>query len=202
MIYKKLTLAFLICFYSILIFGCQDQDNNPIGNGDEKCNNLLLDEGFEGNIDERISFNIAGDFSMEPGVIESSHFGSQKAYSFGLSNCSVNCYDESEYDEQPFRCIIRIIFPENTYICKISLLWSESNGNWGSGGHVYADGEMITKYPDTYIGIAPPSNGKKDESVHKLVLDINKNVRMLDIAVWDISDGSQILVDDIKVFGE
>jgi len=162
---------------------------------------IILNENFEDNVDSRITFDIVGSFNIQPGVISTTHFGSNYAFTCGKSNCSSNCYNSGPYYQQPYRAIIKINFVEPTYINTLSFNWSEIEGNWGSGGMVYIDGVQFGTYPEQYIGISPPSNGQNDPTVKIWSEFIDLFASEIEIAISDIANGSQILIDNIILTG-
>ncbi len=59
----------------------------------------------------------------------------------------------------------------------------------------------LGKYPNNFFGIVPASNYLIDESVHRLVLEIDTLVKTIDITVIDIANESEIFINEIKVYG-
>lgn len=165
---------------------------------------LLLRENFEGGIDPRISILhtlSTGNSTVQPGVVQTELFGSKRAFTFGRSMCSANCYNDNPYDRQPYVAIIRVNFGTAVYIKDISFSWSEVDGNWGSGGFVYLDASQLGQYPEQYIGISPPSNGVRDDTIRRWLYSVDTLATTVDIAIWDIANKSQIYLDDLRISG-
>ncbi|HRT68546.1 MAG TPA: IPT/TIG domain-containing protein, partial [Bacteroidota bacterium] len=110
---------------------------------------LLINETFEGKLDPRISIITKGVDAIPPGIISTNHFGSSKAFNFGKSTCPVNCFvNNTDVYHQTHYTILRIKFPNPTYISAIKFSTSEMNGNWGSVGQIYIDSKLEKISPD------------------------------------------------------
>ncbi|OGU41723.1 MAG: hypothetical protein A2X61_00235 [Ignavibacteria bacterium GWB2_35_12] len=146
---------------------------------------------------------IKDSFDVQPGIKTCQILGGE-AYGFGKSFCTGDCFLlDSTYNKQNYLCILRISFTKKTYISYMSFRWVEVDGNWGSTGHVYIDGnpKYIGKVPYQYIGIWPASNKISDERHRNFKCEINDFVKYIDIAVWDITYESEIFINNIKVYG-
>jgi len=138
-----------------------------------------------------------------PGIKYCEKFGESKAFGFGLRDCISGCYKEIEsisYYMQPNSTILRIILDKSYFISYITFNWIEIGHNWGSAGGVYINGIKIGSYPYQYIGIYPPSNMLKDEKVRNYKAKIEE-AKYIDILVFDISNESEIFINDIVVYG-
>ncbi|TAL66832.1 MAG: hypothetical protein EPN82_17070 [Bacteroidetes bacterium] len=144
-------------------------------------------------------------YKSEPGIKLCSKFSSGYAFGFGKTYCEDNCYediDKIQYTEHPYKTIFRIYFKDSTLITYVSFKWVEMNGNWGSGGMVYINGNKFGTAPYQYIGIYPPSNMLKDETVRNYKLKVDEYAKYIDIVVLDISNVSEIFINNIVVYGK
>ncbi len=146
-----------------------------------------------------------GEFQSQPGVKYCNKFDMENAFGFGTTKCTEFCYKsekEVTYLDQTNTTILRIMFKDSTYISYIKFRWVEINGNWGSGGMVYVNRKMVGDYPYQYIGIYPPSNMLKDETVRNFKAKVDEVTKFVDIAIYDISNESEIFVNDICIYGK
>ncbi len=160
----------------------------------------LLQEGFESTMDPRITVITAGTALLAPGVISTAHFGSSHAFAFGRSYCGVNCFS-SPYGayNQPYFTIVRITFPSPTAVGNLSFKWAEIGGNWGSQGMVNLDNTVYGTEITHSVGIYPNSNHVFDQSVKTWSHALNQTVSVIDIWVADITNASQVWMDDLVI---
>lgn len=142
-------------------------------------------------------------FDVQPGIKYCKSYD-KMAFGFGRSYRLSDCYTRNvSYDKQKYMCILRISFKDSTYVSYISFNWAEIGNNWGSTGNVHINGESkyLGFYPYQTLGIYPTSNKIKDEEIRPYRCKIDRNVKFIDIAVWDISYESEIFVNDIILLG-
>jgi hypothetical protein len=191
-----------IALFALFLLSCVNQNNNVVLENCQNCSEILLSENFEGSLDNRISVIYTNDLSINPGVANSTRFSGVKAFRFGISNCTVNCYnrDSTFYHQPNFRSILRINFSKPTFIDSVLFNSAELSTNWGSTGTIYIDSvELYTPYKD--FGKEPNSSGEVDETVKGLIYVVKKHVSILDFGVFDIANSSEIWIDDIVIKG-
>lgn len=152
----------------------------------------ILSEDFEdGALDPRISVVTVGGFVSAPGVEPFTDFGSTGAFGYGRSNCRANCFDGHVTN-------LTITFDAPTFVSGISFKEMEIFGNWGSGGNVLADGVLVS--PDRIsFGRLPYNDFQADTTFRVYSLQIDRPVTRLVLQVWDITDLSEIYLDDLRV---
>ncbi|MBM2815711.1 MAG: hypothetical protein HW421_2473 [Ignavibacteria bacterium] len=128
------------------------------------------------------------------------------AFGFGKSKCPGTCDPDTRvpYYKKPYLSMLRITFKDSTYISFISFKWVEIGADWGSSGGVYIDGCLVPigEVPYQHIGNYPPSRLTLNETPRSFNDTINKILKTIDIAVWDIANGSEIFINEIKVWGK
>jgi hypothetical protein len=157
----------------------------------------VLSEDFEDSIlDSRITTDMVGSFSSNPGIKNITNFGSSNAFGFGKSNCGANCFDN-------YVTSFVITFDTPTYISHITFREIELYGNWGSQGHVIIDGEWLTQ-PDQGqdFGREPTNDRVADTTYRERVFYIEGEVTTLELLVRDITNSSAIFIDDLLVVGD
>jgi hypothetical protein len=153
---------------------------------------ILLSENFEsGTLNPLITFNKTGVFSSLPGIKDVSSFGSAKGFGFGISTCSANCF-ESYVTE------LIITFPMSTYIDSMLYCEMELYGNWGSKGDIYINGSVL---PNSYIGNIPSNDRSPDVTPRCKSFIINQQVNTITFHVWDITNSSEIFIDNLFLYG-
>lgn len=160
---------------------------------------LILSENFEDNIlDPRISVETVGSFSSNPGIKDISNFGSTKAFGYGSSTCGASCFDS-------YVTNLKITFPSPTYVSTISFKEMELYGNWGSCGEIYIDGNGL--FPDAgscgtnTFGKIPHNDWQADTTFRTQSFSINNSVSSIVLKIRDITNSSEIFIDDIEVKG-
>jgi hypothetical protein len=166
---------------------------------------VLLTETFEdGFLDPRISVTTVGSFRSNPGIKDVTKFGSTKAFGFGMSSCKADCF-------QGYVTSLKITFPSPTYVSTLSFKEMESYGNWGAGGKIYVDGISLTPegYPPPFIvgfsanvmdfGRNPFNDLQADITYRKHVYPINREASLIEIKVGDITNLSEIFIDDLLI---
>lgn len=151
---------------------------------------IVLNEGFEsGALSPFISFVSTGTFSVSPGIINNTDFGSTKAFSFGKSTCGSSCFDV-------FKTTLIVTFPEPTFIESISWKEMEIDGNWGSQGQVFLD-DIV--FGGAALGAMPVNSGVPNSTPQFKDISINQMVTTIKFAVNDITSASQIIIDDLQI---
>lgn len=157
---------------------------------------VILSEGFEDNIlDSRIYIETTGEFLFLPGIKTSNQFGSHKAFGFGRSTCSYNCWDDH---------ITRFIitFPEPQYVSSLSFKEKELYGNWGSEGYIFTDGVLLEEYCGGFsqnFGRCPVNDSLPDLIYRTKQVELNKVVKTIELQSWDITGQSEILIDNLQI---
>jgi len=159
----------------------------------------ILTEDFEDNaLDSRIHVETIGDVTNpSPGLKDITEFGSQKAFGFGRSTCGADCWDG-------FVTKFIIQFPSPTFVSYLSFKEMELFGNWGSEGYIIVDGTSTPEYCGQYtqdFGRCPVNDWQTDVTFRTKSFLINKVVETIELRSWDITNVSEIFIDDLKVFG-
>jgi hypothetical protein len=151
----------------------------------------VLSETFEdGLIDPRITLATVGTFSSLPGVKALTAFGSEGAFGFGRST---NRY--SSFMGYVTRLIIT--FDQPTAVTTVSFKEMELFDNWGSGGDILADGSRVGGSPS--FGRFPYNDRHADSVFRVREFSIDQTVTQVVLRVHDITDLSEIYIDDLVV---
>lgn len=174
--FAKRALAALLCAGAATLAGAQ----------------TILSEDFEdGVLDPHISVTTVGSFTSASGIKPFTGFGSNLAFGYGRSTCRVNCFDGSVTN-------LVITFDQPTFVSSVSFKEMELVSNWGSGGNVLADGVLVS--PDRISFGRLPYNDFQADTVYRVYsLQIGRTVTQLVLQVWDITDLSEIYLDDLVV---
>lgn len=167
---------------------------------DSDCSEVLLNENFEDQMDTRINYYSIGVDNVTAGQTNTDKFGSNVAFRFGTSTCPSNCFipNFNLYD-QNHSTILRITLSKSECISRIRFKTSELGYDWGSVGQIYLDSTLV-EMENNEFGHYINSCWKKDESVRIIDLTIKKKARIIDIGVWDIAHGSEIMIDDLEIY--
>lgn len=145
-------------------------------------------------------------FTSKPGIKECTYLNSGYGFGFGKTNCPGNCFRNINlsYDRQPNCTLLEIVFPKERYVGYLTFKWVEVGNNWGSGGYVYINKnkDHIGIDPYHYVGIFPPSRMQVNVEPRNFISKVDATVKTIDIAVWDISNESEIFINDIMVYGK
>ena len=154
---------------------------------------VLLSEDFEdGFLDDQILVSTTGTFNDTPMIKPTTQFGSTKAYGFGRSTCGSSCFGD-------FTTTLTIVFSEPTYISTLSFKAAELYDNWGSFGFIKVDGLRISNVDDF---AHPIDNGHiPDSGFRDKRFIINERVTQIDLLVWDITNLSEVFIDDLLLTG-
>jgi len=164
---------------------------------------FLLSEDFEGALDSRLSFSTVGTFNSGPGVKSFDGLGGSKAFGFGFSTNRASSFFN-------YVTTLTITFDESTFVSKVSFIEREV-GNWGSQGEFYTSLEMPPidiwdprvgpgDWGDDF-GRLPHNDYITDSSFRSRTIDVDAFVTSLHFQVWDISDLSEIYIDNLTVRG-
>jgi hypothetical protein len=159
---------------------------------------IILKEDFEdSSTDSRISII---NTDANSGIKDVDVFGSSKAFGFGRSSCGSNCFGNHT-------TTLTVALPEPTYVSELSFKDMELFENWGSDGRIYIDGQPYNK-PDVGVndfwgtfGRLPYNDRTADTSYRNNTIPINKVVQIIEIQSWDITNLSEIFIDDLIVRG-
>ncbi|MCC7331888.1 MAG: T9SS type A sorting domain-containing protein [Flavobacteriales bacterium] len=150
----------------------------------------VINEGFEsGGLHPFMSFSSVGTFSSAPGIKANNSFGSSNVFGFGKSTCSSSCFDV-------YKTTLTITFPAPTYVYSIKWKEMEIYGNWGSQGQVFLDGVALSTVG---LGAQPVNSGSADASPRLINLSINQTVSSIVFVVNDITNASEIIIDDLEI---
>lgn len=149
-----------------------------------------LSEGFEsGSFQPFMSFQFVGTFSSNPGIVNSTGFGSNKVFSFGKSTCWASCFNN-------YMTTLIITFPTPTFVADISWKEMEIGGNLGSQGQVFLDDVV---FGGASLGAQPVNSGVADATHRLQSFSVNQTVTTIKFRVNDITSASEILLDDLKI---
>ncbi len=153
---------------------------------------ILLEENFEDSqLDERIESSTKGAFLKQPATQQVDTFGIKGAYGFGKTNCPTNCL-------QDYTSSLVITFPVKTPVFFISFKEFEINGNWGSRGMLLVDDTVI--YGGDFQRW-PLNDNKSDTNYRHHAVPVFKEINKIEFRVWDITNVSEIFIDDIVIKG-
>ncbi len=160
------------------------------------CSAIAFSENFEsGQLAAGVTVSTVGTFNSPPGIQPLTNFGGSKAFGFGLSTCPENCFDGEV-------TTLTITLPAPTYISELSFEEMELFSNWGSEGLVHVDGVQLNQPDgsgDEDFGRVPVNDYTADTTfrTHQFVID--QVVTTVALSVVDITDLSEIYVDDITL---
>jgi hypothetical protein len=147
-------------------------------------------EDFEsGTLNPHISYEVVGSFSSIPGIKDNASFGSTKVFGFGKSTCGSSCFDN-------YKTSFILTFPNPTYVDSIFWKEMEIDGNWGSQGQVFLDDVALS---GVALGAMPVNSGVADASPRYRAIEINQVVTTIKLVVNDITNVSEIIIDDFKL---
>lgn len=153
---------------------------------------VIFSENFEsGTLDSRLSVQTTGGFIVSPGIQDMTGFGSNKAFGFGLSNCRFSCFSDHVTS-------LSLTFAAPVFVGDLSFREMERFGNWGSDGNIVVDGVFLTGTGQDF-GHLPYNEGGPDTTFRTHVFSLNKSVTQITLRVGDITDLSEIFVDDLQV---
>lgn len=161
----------------------------------EKARASLFEEHFENNaLDPRISITTIGSFNSAPGIVDVTAFGSTRAFAFGVSSCAFNCFGN-------FATTLSIDLLAPSFVSTISFKELERYDNWGSDGVIFVDGVPLFSGINDF-GRLPYNDRQQDVSYRDRTFAVNREVRRIDLLVGDITNLSEIVIDDIVIVPE
>lgn len=155
---------------------------------------LIFTEDFEdGVFGPNMSATRVGGFISNPGIKDVTSFGSTKAYGFGISDCPGGCFDNHLTS-------LSIHLGAPTLVSSISFKELERSGNFGSGGAIFVDGALFgTTHED--FGRLPYNDRIADQAFRFHTFSLNRTATTIELRVRDISNQSEIVLDDIAING-
>jgi len=151
----------------------------------------IINENFEdGVLDPRITVSTIGTFSSAAGFKSFATFGSLNAYGFGRSTNRFNSFGN-------FATILTISFPQPTLVGTLSFREMEIFENWGSGGYISIDGALVNA--NTSFGRLPYNDRVPDSTFRTVNIPLNRSVSQIVLTVNDITDLSEIYIDDLTI---
>lgn len=150
----------------------------------------ILSEDFEtGTLNSMLTIQTLGLNSSGSGIKSTSFFGSSGAFGFGRSNCLSNCFDSHTSS-------IFITLPSELFVEEISFKFAELFDNWGSFGRMYLDGVQVSSGNFQHL----PANTHTPDAVYtEGTFQINASVTQVELKVVDITNLSEIFIDDLSV---
>ncbi len=150
---------------------------------------LLVEDFEDGALDPRMSVQTTGSFISAPGLKAFTGLDGQYAFGYGRSPNRYNSWGNYTTD-------LIITFSQPTLVTSISFEEMEVFGNWGSGGAVIVDGVVREEF-----GRTPYNDGSADTSSRFHELEVGNSVSTIVFHVEDITDLSEIYIDNITVCG-
>lgn len=150
---------------------------------------LIAEEDFEGSMSCKLTS--VGSFPVSPGIKIGMGAGGSRAYGFGRSSCGANAWDGYVND-------LTFTFPRKCVITKVKFWEIERYDNWGSQGWLIANG---VKIDDTTFGRLPSNDRIADSSFREKEFDINVVTSNLTFRCWDITNLSELFIDNIRIYG-
>jgi len=144
-------------------------------------------------------------FINPPGIKDCNKFGGSYAFGFGNTDCPSDClehFDEVPYYKQPYCVIFRVNFNSMKDIEYISFQWVQLGRSWGSQGCVFVNNKLVGDPQYQRFGNNPASNFLIDETVRNFKSRVNERASYVDIVVWDITNESEIFIDNILISGK
>ncbi len=153
---------------------------------------ILISEDFEsGILNPLVTVQTVGSYNSAPGIKSNTNFGSTKAFGFGISTCPGSCF----YN---YTTSLLITFLTPTFVDSIK--WSEMElyGNLGSWGPLYYD---TTQVASLDFGAMPTNSGIADSIPRYQAYAINQTITTIKFYVIDITNLSEIVIDDLIITG-
>ena len=150
---------------------------------------LIAEEDFEGGMSCKLSS--VGSFPVAPGIKSGMGIGGSSAYGFGRSSCRYDAWDGYVND-------IVFDFSRKYVITKVEFWEIERYDNWGSQGWIIANGSRIA---DTTFARLPSNDRTADTDFRKREFSLNVVSSSLTFRCWDITDLSELFIDNIKIYG-
>ena len=153
---------------------------------------ILISEDFEsGGLNPLITYETVGSFTSQPGIKNNTNFGSTNVFSFGKSTCSASCFNN-------FKTTLIITFLNPTFVESINWSEMEIDNNWGSQGQLLLDDVVFS---GVTLGAQPVNSGVPDNSTRNQNHIINQTVTTIKLVVSDITNLSEIIIDNLQING-
>ena len=150
---------------------------------------LIAEENFEGGMNCQLASK--GNFPVEPGIKSGMGINGSCAYGFGRSSCPYNAWDGYVND-------LVFTFTRKYVITRVEFWEIERYGNWGSQGWLIANG---VKLEDTSFARLPSNDNQADSGFRKREFSLNVVASSLTFRCWDITDVSELFIDNIRIYG-
>ena len=149
----------------------------------------IFSEDFEnGTLDTRLSVTNKGSFVSMPAIDDNPVFGSRRAFGFGRS--VVPGFASWDYVSA-----LLLSFEQPTFVSSVSFKDIELYGDLGSEGQLFVDGQKVGDFGRTNNSRMP------DLFFRTNSIEVNRTVTNVTFLVYDITEESEIFVDDIEIAG-
>jgi hypothetical protein len=154
---------------------------------------ILLYENFEDGVwDSKISVSTVGSFYDSPGIKPLSAMEGNYAFGAGRSTNRSSSFDN-------YVTFLTIQFSQPVYIQTISWKEMELYDDWGSGGSVLLDNGSTLYYG--ILGKQPFNSRIPDSTFRNQILEVDKTANQVVFKFSDITDLSEIFIDDLTITG-
>jgi len=150
---------------------------------------IMLADFEDGVLDPMFMIAGKGEYNTEPGIQDHSGTGHSKVFSFGRSTCGSGCFFQNSTS-------LFMQFPQPRNVAFLRFRTMETGSNWGSSGRVFINGVL---YPNSDFGRQPHNDLESDTSFTDCIYPVHHEVQLIEFRVWDISNASEILIDDIMI---
>lgn len=132
-----------------------------------------------------------GTFQTDPGIRTITSLGGDKAFGFGKSVCKINCLHDYESS-------LVWEFPGGAAVDALSFKAMELGKNYGSQAELRINNEL---WPSADFARFPNNDTKTDSTCRSFYFKLGYPVHKIEWKVWDITDTSEVYIDDITLFG-
>jgi hypothetical protein len=158
---------------------------------------VLVEDFEDGVLDQRISISTLSvpffpNSNRGAGIKDVTNLGSTKAFGFGRSDCPASCFNN-------YTSTLKITLDVPTFVTTISFRYMELFDNWGSTGTIFIDGVPLNGGGD-FQGM-PLNSRRPDTTFTEGVFPVNRLVTVIELRVVDITNLSEIYIDDLKIMG-
>lgn len=150
---------------------------------------LIAQENFEGAMSCRLVS--VGSYPVAPGIKSGMGIDGSKAYGFGRSSCAGSALDGYVND-------LIFTFSKKYVITRVEFWEMERYGNWGSEGWLMANGTILE---NTTFARLPENDFIADTSFRKRDFVLNVICDELTFRCWDITEESELFIDEIRIYG-
>ena len=161
--------------------------------GAEYDEHLIFFEDFERASMEFVLTTV-GTFPNPARVQNGKGVDGSRGFGFGRSSCQTNAL--SDYVNT-----LTASFAERYFITRVVFDEMERYGNWGSDGSIVVnrgDGETST---GRCFGREPLNDNVADTEYRHRDIEINRMATNISLQVSDITDASEVLVDNVRIYG-